>query len=462
MHVEHLFDYHEGMDAELTIEAMRTAAQALRSASDLDAVRAIQAAQDALDAAKCARIGAIRTSREFELEGASSVATWAKNELRLNAREAKALARSSSTLDQLPMVAEAATAGQIRMAHVHVFTYGVRHVGLEIMVDCQDWLLDVARHWEPAELFDVMKKLKAAVHPDSLDEAWRKGMDKADFQVEAVPGGYHVSGFLDVTAGAKLQAVLDALSAPRDADDDRTGAERRVQAVEDLADSVLEHGLPSDKGFRPQMAVNTDADTLDAALDRDPDLAAVPGEPAHLAGYGQIGPMLLSLIACNADVTPVLTRRQPAMDGGRLANQPGAHHVPRTQAQVLNVGRTQRLATRKQRIGILARQQGVCAAPGCSHTHLEIHHVQWWHDDGGPTDIDVMVGLCVRCHHLVHRNLLKISGDAVTGFVFTNRDNRPLLRGYRQRQAAHRELGRIRRTAAGIARRRQQRSVVLT
>lgn len=457
-----MFDYDGGMDTGLTIEAMRAAASAIRTASDLDAIRAIQTAQDALDAEKSARIGAIAMSREFELEGASSVATWAKNELRLNAREAKALARSSSTLDQLPQVAEAAGAGQIRMAHVHVFTYGIRHVGAQIMVDSQDWLLDVARHWEPAELFDVMKKLKAAVHPDSLDEAWKKGMDKADFQVEPVPGGYHVSGFLDVTAGAKLQAVLNALSAPRDADDGRTGAERRVQAVEDLADSVLEHGLPSDKGFRPQMTVNADADTLDAALDRDPDLAPVPGEPAHLAGYGQIGPMLLSLIACNADLTPVLTHRQPAMDGSRLDNQPGGRRVPRTQAQVLNVGRSQRLATRKQRIAILARQQGVCAAPGCGHTHLEIHHVQWWHADGGPTDLDVMVGLCVRCHHLVHRDLLKIRGDAVTGFTFTTWDNRQLLSGYRQRQAAHRELGRIRRTAADIARRRQERSVVLT
>jgi hypothetical protein len=446
------------MNSRLTIEAMRAAAYAIESASDLDAVRAIQAAQDALDAEKAARIGAIRVSRSFELEGASSVATWAKNELRLNAREAKAMERAAPTLEQLPKVAEAAASGLIRLAHVHIFTYGIRHVGAQLMIESQDWLLDVARHWEPAELFDVMKKLKAAVHPESLDDAWKKGMDKADFQVQPVPGGYHVTGFLDVTAGAKLQAVLDALSAPRDADDLRTGAERRVQAVEDLADSVLEHGLPSDKGFRPQMTVHADADTLDDALSDDLQESAAPGEPATLAGYGQIGPMLLSLIACNADVTPVLTHRQPAMDGSRLSNQPGGRRVPRTQSQVLNVGRTQRFATRKQRIAVLARQEGVCAAPGCSHTHLEIHHVLWWHDHGGPTDLDLMVGLCRRCHHLVHRELLRITADGIGGFSFTDRDNRALLAGYHQRQAAHRELGRIRKVAARVAQRRRERS----
>lgn len=446
---------------------MRTAAYALSSASDLDCVRAIQAAQDALDAAKAERLGAIKASRAYELEGASSVATWVRNELRLNAKEAKALERAAATLDQLPLVADAAARGDIRLAHVHVFTYGIKHVGQVVVADSQGWLLDVARHWESAQLFDVMRKLKNAIHPDALDEAWKNGMDKNDFQVQPVPGGYHVSGFLNVTAGAKLQAVLNSLSAPRDADDKRTGAERRVQAIEDVASSVLDHGLPSDKGFRPHMTVHADADALEAAMEREAHHTTDPHQPATLAGFGDIGPMLLSLIACSSEITPVLTHTQPAMDGKRLHNQPAqphqaGQHVPRTQAQVLNVGRTQRFATRKQRLGILARQNGVCAAPGCAHTHLEMHHVQWWKDHGGPTDIDLMVGLCVRCHHLVHRDLLKISGDAVNGFTFANRDNRPLHDAYRQRQAAYREVGRIRRIAAEITQRRRERSPVAT
>jgi hypothetical protein len=104
------------------------------------------------------------------------------------------------------------------------------------------------------------------------------------------------------------------------------------------------------------------------------------------------------------------------------------------QAQILNVGRTHRLATLKQRRGVLARQKGVCAAPGCNHTHLEIHHSIWW-SLGGPTDLDLLIGLCTRCHHLVHKNKLIVTGNAVQGFEFTTHTGRPLRRrraGYRR------------------------------
>ncbi|WP_332642404.1 HNH endonuclease, partial [Aeromicrobium sp.] len=84
-----------------------------------------------------------------------------------------------------------------------------------------------------------------------------------------------------------------------------------------------------------------------------------------------------------------------------------------------------------------ARQRGVCATPGCNHTHLEIHHVIWW-SMGGPTDVNLLIGLCVRCHHLLHRGLLNITGNAVDGFNFTNRHSRPLRKRRRihYRQAA--------------------------
>ena len=107
------------------------------------------------------------------------------------------------------------------------------------------------------------------------------------------------------------------------------------------------------------------------------------------------------------------------------------------QAQILNAGTSRYQPTLLQRRSVIARQQGVCAAPGCNHTHLEIHHVIWW-SLGGPTDLDLLVGLCVRCHHLLHRGLLNITGNAVDGFKFTNRLHRPILRRRRSiyRQAA--------------------------
>ncbi|WP_456694934.1 HNH endonuclease, partial [Aeromicrobium sp. P5_D10] len=143
-----------------------------------------------------------------------------------------------------------------------------------------------------------------------------------------------------------------------------------------------------------------------------------PTEPAKLAGHGAIGPNLLMYLLCVSDLTAFVMK-----DGDR-------------QAQVLNVGRTKYEPNIRQRRAVLARQQGVCAAPGCSHTHLEIHHTVFW-SRGGSTDLDLLIGLCTRCHHLLHRGFLNITGNAVDGFVFTNNQGK-LLRRRRRRQTGHR------------------------
>ena len=386
------------MDPGATIERLREAARALRSFDDRGALKAIQTAQDALDAAKAERLAALQESKEFELDGASTVTTWARNELRLDARETKALVRAAATANSLPAVGRAAAEGRIRLDHVAVFSYGLKHVGSGIVRESEGWLLDVATTNEPAALRQMMRNLREAVYPDDLDEAWIKGMDKQDIQINAVPDGWHVNGFVNTATGAKFKLVLDSLGAPRDADDQRPGSERRIDALDRMLTGVLEAGLPSDKGIRPQLSVIVDT----------------TGPSAQLAGFGSIGPKLLDYLTCLSDLTPIVTTGDDI-----------------EQAKILNVGRTRRHANRQQRRAIIARQGGECAAPGCHNTHLEIHHVSWW-SRGGHTDLDDMIGLCVRCHHLVHRELLNI--DAGQGkFNFTTKTGRPVQRGQRPR-----------------------------
>lgn len=387
------------MDSGSTIERLCEAARAIRSFDNRAALKAIQAAQDALDAARAERLAALEESREFELDGASSLTTWARRELRLDAVESKKLVRAAATMRDLPAVGEAAAEGRIRLDHVAVFSYGLKHVGTDIIGQSQDWLLDVATTHEPAALRQVMRDLREAVYPDSLDEAWAKGMDRQDIQVNPVPDGWHVNGFLNTTTGAKFKQVLDTLGAPRDADDLRPGFERRVDAFDRMLTTVLEAGLPSDKGIRPQLSVIVDT----------------AGPSARLSGFGSIGPKLLDYLSCLSDVTPILTT------GGDLE-----------QATILNVGRTRRHANRQQRRAVMARQGGVCAAPGCHNTHLEIHHVTWW-SRGGHTDLDDMIGLCVRCHHLVHRERLNVAPDGNGGFDFATKNGRIIERTRRPR-----------------------------
>jgi hypothetical protein len=346
----------------------------------------------------------------------------------MNAGKATALVRNVAALRDLPLVAEAALTGQISAAHLRVFVYGLAHVGLEPMRQFEDVFVQVARDCEPGELFEAVKHLKDKVHPDDLDDAWERGMDKEDFQINAVPDGWHMNGFLNTVTGAKAKAVLDSVAAPRDKDDDRSGSQRLVQGLDDLLSKILANGQPSDKGVRPHLSVFVDADTLEAAAEHARQAAErpFPGpdpmpavEPAKLAGHGAIGPNLLMYFLCVSDFTAFLMKQ----DGGHR------------QAQILNAGTAKYQPNLTQRRAVIARQKGVCATPGCNHTHLQIHHTIWW-SHGGPTDLDLLVGLCVRCHHLLHRGRLHITGNAVDGYVFTNRHGRSLRRrrrtGYRQ------------------------------
>jgi hypothetical protein len=415
------------MDSGAVIDTVRTA---LTPGDVRTRLHAAQEAQDALDAVKATLLAELDASKDFELDGASTLNTWVRNQLRMKSGQATALVRNVAAMRDLPLVAEAALAGQISSAHVQVFVYGLKHVGLEPMRQFEDVFVQVAKDCAPGELYEAVKHLKDKVHPEDLDDAWERGMDREDFQVDAVPDGWHITGFLNTVTGAKLKAVLDSVSAPRDKDDDRTGSQRRVQGLDDLLSSVLDNGLPSDKGVRPHLSVFVDADTLEAAAQHvkkttdgphlipDP-LAAT--EPARLAGHGAIGPNLLMYLSCVSEFTAFLMKQ-----GG------GAR-----QAQILNAGTERYQPNKIQRRAVIARQRGVCATPGCNHTHLQIHHTIWW-SRGGPTDLDLLIGLCVRCHTLLHRGRLHINGNAVDGFTFTNRDGRTLRKRRRTtyRQAA--------------------------
>ncbi|MBP0099705.1 HNH endonuclease signature motif containing protein, partial [Prescottella equi] len=103
---------------------------------------------------------------------------------------------------------------------------------------------------------------------------------------------------------------------------------------------------------------------------------------AHLPHTGPLSIATARRIACDCHLTPIV------MDDG----------VP------LNLGRTSRTVSKKQRRALIARDHG-CAFPGCGTppAHCEGHHVKHW-ADGGPTDLDNLVLLCRYHHTLLHHS----------------------------------------------------------
>ncbi len=186
-------------------------------------------------------------------------------------------------------------------------------------------------------------------------------MAKRDFKLSKTLGGWHLTGFLDIEVGALLDTVLRNLSVPRKGGDDRSPADRRMDGLEQLLKTTVEHGLPSDNGIRPHLSVIVTAETL-KAIAKGPENRPTIGElePAILQGFGPIGPVLLSVLLDDGQITPILVKDiEPNPD-------------------ILDVGRTHRRATPRQARAISFRQNGTCASPGCHHPIAHNHHRHWW------------------------------------------------------------------------------------
>src|SRR4051794_27813332 len=110
-----------GMNPEFTIEAMSAAARTLRMGDVREKLHALQAAQDAIDGAKSELLVELDASKDYELDGASTLNAWLRTQLRLGTRQASILVKNAAALRDLPLVAEAAMTGRISAAHVQVF-----------------------------------------------------------------------------------------------------------------------------------------------------------------------------------------------------------------------------------------------------------------------------------------------------------------------------------------------------
>ncbi|MGN6301121.1 MAG: HNH endonuclease signature motif containing protein, partial [Angustibacter sp.] len=119
-----------------------------------------------------------------------------------------------------------------------------------------------------------------------------------------------------------------------------------------------------------------------------------PSPPAELENGTPISQQLLARLMCDAELVPVL------VDG--LGNP-------------LDVGRTLRLHTAKQRVALAERDRG-CTWPGCTApvSWTEAHHLTPWQHGGGTSVHDGAL-LCGRHHRYVHA--IGATGRVVNGRV---------------------------------------------
>ena len=339
---------------------------------------------------------------------ADSTAGWLRGRLRAGHPTANGWVRTARALFRGPLggTAKALAAGDISPRHAAVLAAGTVDLPPGTAAEAEPVLLEAAARVDPPRLRKVVAHLHDVADPDAADARARRQHDRRGLWASpTLEGMVAIDGLLEAEAGETLLTALEPLARPASADDDRSGAQRRADALTELARRSLEAGrLPQTGGVRPQLTV-----TIELAS-----LLGHTGLPGGDSGWaGPLPVQTARRLACDATVTRVLVTRHGHGDTGDgdpddLAARlhaamtllpPALGGAP---TQPLEVGRATRVVSAAQRAALAVRDGGF-RFPGCdrSPAWCEAHHLRHWLH-GGPTDLGNLVLLCRAHHRAVH------------------------------------------------------------
>lgn len=198
-------------------------------------------------------------------------------------------------------------------------------------------------------------------------------------------GAISIRGRLDPETAVPIKAAVDALVAAalhrtRGLDPKRSDRRHPAQMRADALAEICRHALGC-KEASPTLTKTTVVVRLTLQdLQSGDGFAQIDGlsQPVSIATARRMG--------ADAGIIPIVL-------GGK--------------GEVLDVGRKTRPFSPAQRLAIGERDGG-CAWCGAPPSFTEGHHITWWRN-GGKTDLDNCLLLCVACHHRIHNDDWEIS-----------------------------------------------------
>jgi hypothetical protein len=346
---------------------------------------------------------------------AGSTAGWLRAALRLSPAGAGRAVRTARALHRgpLPATARALAHGEVSVEHAVVLADTTHDLPPARVAEAEGVLVDAARRLDPGRLRRLTTHLRTLIDPEATQARTRARLERRGLWLQATYDGMvAVDGLLDPEAGETVRSALAPVARPTGPRDARSAAQRRADALADLARQALQAGrLPEAGGVRPQLTV-----TVELA-----GLLARHGGPGGTGGWGGILPgESVRRLACDATVTRAIVHRHHAhtgqADAGPGGNGAGAGglaaRLHRAMAllpaplggptQLLDLGRGTRLISPALRRA-LALRDGGCVAEGCDRPApwTDAHHLTHWLE-GGATSLDNLVLLCRTHHRAVH------------------------------------------------------------
>ena len=333
-------------------------------------VVALGVARNRLEAEFARRLVAFDRGGGAAAAGAASTAAWLRHRARLAPGPAAAWVRTARRLaDDLTASAAALAAGAVSVRHVEVIAAATADLPAEAVAGGEAILLGAARELDPQRLRHAAVHLRNVVAPERVRaDAAAAHAARYLTLAETFGGTVALQGQLDPEAGATVLAAVLPLASPAGPADDRTPAQRRADALVELARRSLDGGgLPESGGERPHLNVTVDLSAL---------LGAPGTRAAELDWAAPVPVEVARRLGCDAAVARIVFAGP---------------------SDVLDVGRRSRVVSPGLRRALAARDRS-CVFVGCDRApaHCDGHHITSWLD-GGPTDVDKgNLWLCYR------------------------------------------------------------------
>jgi len=352
---------------------------------------------EALDAQLIAELEARNLAGRFVVRGVgqllSGLLNLSPSESSIRVRHARELGpRTSLTGDHLspllPTAAAARADGTLTGRQIDVIISAMsrlRSAGVPVgqQADAEAFLVEQAARFDANTLRGIAQRLLDTLDPDGTLEA-EQAQQRRRF-LRCVPDGsgmHRLTADLDSETAALAMAVLHSLAAPKPPTagerDDRTAGQRMHDALRSVLKLALRAGeLPVSGGVPATVLITMTAEQFRS------------GTGLAVTSFGQ---------------------RLTVEQSLRMADQAAiAWLVHNSVGGILGYGTTRRVASDKQTLALIARDQG-CCFPGCTSPPewTEKHHVIPWRE-GGRTDLD---NLCLLCDY--HHDRIDSGGWQVT------------------------------------------------
>jgi hypothetical protein len=328
---------------------------------------------DRLFATVLADLDRFDRDRMWEVCGATSLRNWLTTSCNRTGREAGSSVSMMRLLRSLPHTSAAFADGSLAKAHVEVISANVNNKTIGEFVDAEKNMVPLLADLSINDTTTVMKRWAEQAKAAVGDRHKPRPENEADhlFVSELLDNQFKVDGILNGPDGHVFKAGLAVcMPEPVEGEPVRTFAQRQAEALVEMARRVLQ-------------TTNTTARRSTDAIVLIPFETFANGGVASYADGTNIAPAIVQRLLCDAVITPMIQG-----DTG----------------QPLWLGRSKRTASDAQRRALVGRDRH-CAFPNCHRpaSWTDVHHVNWWDRDHGPTDIDNLCLLCTRHHTLLHQ-----------------------------------------------------------